>query len=123
LSKPSGREIRHGPSSFFYAGLFGTSMAVSVLAITTAAVATTGSGNPSLPSDKQECWMTDLAKRIEEIELKASESERIGNLSTDPEVRVYNERLAVELREYAQKLRGRLRSPREQSFIDPIIDF
>ena len=81
------------------------------------------SGNPSLPSDKQECWMTDLAKRIEEIELKASESERIGNLSTDPEVRVYNERLAVELREYAQKLRGRLQSPREQNFIDPIIDF
>ena len=67
--------------------------------------------------------MTDLAKRIEDIELKASESERIGNLSTDPEVRVYNERLAVELREYAQKLRGRLQSPREQNFIDPIIDF
>jgi hypothetical protein len=46
-----------------------------------------------------------LEKRVEEIEAKAAESERLGNLSRDEEARIYNRRLAVELKEYARKLR------------------
>lgn len=49
--------------------------------------------------------MTDHRKRIEDIEAKAAESELIGSLAADEEVRVYNRRLAVELREYAARLR------------------
>ena len=51
--------------------------------------------------------MTDLGKRIEEIESKAAESERLARLSADSDARIYNLRIAVELREYAQKLRTR----------------
>lgn len=51
--------------------------------------------------------MSDTQK-IAEIEAKAAESELIGNLSTDPDVRAYNRRLAVELREFAAKLKARL---------------
>ena len=50
--------------------------------------------------------MTELEKRIDEIEKKAAESELIGTLATDPEVRNYNTRLAIELRDYAGKLRS-----------------
>ena len=49
--------------------------------------------------------MTDLGKRIEAIESKAAESERLAGLSADPDARIYNLRLAVELRKYAKKLR------------------
>ena len=50
--------------------------------------------------------MTNLKERIEEIEAKAAESTLLGNLSIDPEARVYNRRLAEELREYAAKLKS-----------------
>lgn len=50
--------------------------------------------------------MTDTQKRIDEIEARAAESELIGSLATDDEVRVYNRRLAVELRELAARLRA-----------------
>lgn len=52
--------------------------------------------------------MTNLKQRIEEIELKAAESDLMSTLSTDEEVRIYNRRLTVELRQYAQKLRQQL---------------
>jgi hypothetical protein len=52
--------------------------------------------------------VTDLGKRIEEIEAKAAESEQLGNLSADAEVRIYNRRLAFELKEYAGKLRRQM---------------
>ena len=52
--------------------------------------------------------MTDFEKRVEEIEAKAAESELLGNLSRDEEARIYNRRLAVELKEYARKLRGQM---------------
>jgi hypothetical protein len=52
--------------------------------------------------------VTNLEKRVEEIEIKAAESELIGNLSMDEEIRTYNRRLAVELKEYAQKLRRQI---------------
>ena len=47
--------------------------------------------------------MTNLKQRIEEIEQKAAESELLSTLSTDEEAR-----LAVELWEYAHKLRSQL---------------
>src|ERR1700761_3411630 len=50
---------------------------------------------------------TDLTKRIRDIERKAAESELLGNFSADEEVRTYNRRLAVELKEYARTLRAR----------------
>lgn len=50
--------------------------------------------------------MSDLQKRIDEVEAKATESELLAGLSVDPEARLYNRRLAVELREFAAKLRG-----------------
>lgn len=52
--------------------------------------------------------MTNLKQRIEEIEQKAAESELLSTLSTDEEARIYNRRLAVELWEYAHKLRSQL---------------
>lgn len=50
--------------------------------------------------------MSDTQRRIEEIEARAAESDLIGSLAMDDEVRVYNRRLAVELREFAAKLRA-----------------
>jgi hypothetical protein len=52
--------------------------------------------------------VTNLKQRIEDIELKAAESDLLSTLSTDDEVRIYNRRLTVELRQYAQKLRQQL---------------
>ncbi|WFU82597.1 hypothetical protein QA645_07630 [Bradyrhizobium sp. CIAT3101] len=54
--------------------------------------------------------MTDLEERVEEIEARAAESELLGNLSMEEEARIYNRRLAVELKEYALKLRGQMES-------------
>jgi hypothetical protein len=52
--------------------------------------------------------MNELKKRIEDTEAKVVESELLGALAMDSEVRTYNERLAVELREFAQKMRAGL---------------
>lgn len=49
--------------------------------------------------------MDERQRRIDEIEAKAAESELIASLAADPEARIYNRRLAEELREYAQQLR------------------
>ena len=49
--------------------------------------------------------VTNLPKRIAQIEAKADESALLGSLSADPEARVYNRRLTDELREYAKKLK------------------
>lgn len=51
--------------------------------------------------------MADVAGRIEELEVKAAESALIADLTTDREVRVYNSRLAKDLREAADILRRR----------------
>lgn len=37
-----------------------------------------------------------------------AESELLGNLSADEEVRIYNRRLALELKQYADRLRRQL---------------
>lgn len=52
--------------------------------------------------------MDELKKRIEETEAKAVESELLGTLAMDSEVRIYNKRLAVELREFAETMRAGL---------------
>jgi hypothetical protein len=52
--------------------------------------------------------LTDLQKKIDDVEAKAAESELIGRLSADPEARIYNRRLAEELREYAARLKAGL---------------
>ena len=51
--------------------------------------------------------MNDLRGRIEELEVKAAESALIADLTTDWEVRVYNSRLAKDLRIAAENLRRR----------------
>ena len=51
--------------------------------------------------------MTDIAERIEELEIKAAESALIADLSTSRVTRSYNSRLAQDLREAAAKLRSR----------------
>lgn len=51
--------------------------------------------------------MSEVQKRIEQVEAKAAESELLSRLSVDPEARLYNRRLAIELREFAAKLRAR----------------
>jgi hypothetical protein len=51
--------------------------------------------------------MNDIAGRIEELEVKAAESALIANLTTDREIRVYNARLAKDLRQAADDLRRR----------------
>ena len=51
--------------------------------------------------------MTNLAGRIEELEMMAVESTLIADLTTDGEVRAYNARLAEELREAVVRLRRR----------------
>jgi hypothetical protein len=53
----------------------------------------------------EEAAMDERQRRIDEIEAKAAESELIASLAADPEARIYNRRLAEELREYAQQLR------------------
>jgi len=52
--------------------------------------------------------MLNLRQRIEDVEVKATESELLGNLSADEEVRIYNRRRAVELRQYAPNLRKKM---------------
>ena len=52
--------------------------------------------------------MTDLQREIDEIETKAAEFALIANLATDPDARIFNTRLAEELRERAEKLRQQL---------------
>lgn len=52
--------------------------------------------------------MTNLKQLIEDAEMKAAESELLGNLSTDEEVRIYNRSLAAELKRYVEQLRGQL---------------
>jgi hypothetical protein len=47
--------------------------------------------------------MTDFENRIDNLELRASESKLIAELATDPEVRVYNTGLAKELNAEADK--------------------
>lgn len=49
--------------------------------------------------------MKNTSGRIEELEIKAAESELIADLTTDEEVRTYNSRLAEELREVVMRLR------------------
>lgn len=51
--------------------------------------------------------MSDVAGRIEELEVKAAESALIADLTTNWEVRTYNSRLARDLREAADHLRRR----------------
>jgi len=53
--------------------------------------------------------MSDVAGRIEELEVKAAESALIADLTTDWEVRTYNSRLAKELRQAAEMLRLRVK--------------
>lgn len=50
--------------------------------------------------------MSDREKRIEEIEVRAAESELIANLATSAEVRAYNSRLSEELHRIAESLRS-----------------
>jgi protein subunit release factor A len=52
--------------------------------------------------------MSDLQKRIDHLEETAAQSEMLSERSTDEEVRSYNRRLAVKLREYAQRLRQQM---------------
>jgi hypothetical protein len=49
--------------------------------------------------------MNEAEQRIEELEIKAAESDLIANLATDRKVRVYNSRLAKELNEIVHELR------------------
>lgn len=79
-------------------------------AISRAPVETTGSGHPLISRQSEKSLLTDLEKRVEEIEARAAESKLLGNLSMDEEARIYNRRLAVELKEYALKLRGQMES-------------
>jgi hypothetical protein len=51
--------------------------------------------------------MDDIAGKIEELEIKAAESELIADLTTDWEVRLYNARLAKDLHTAAEHLRRR----------------
>ncbi len=49
--------------------------------------------------------MQDIQRRIDEIEAQAAESALIADLATDYEARIYNGRLARQLREFAAGLR------------------
>jgi hypothetical protein len=49
---------------------------------------------------------SDKDKRIEEIEIRAAESELIANLATCPQARAHNSRLSEELLRIAQNLRA-----------------
>jgi len=51
--------------------------------------------------------MNDIVGRIEELEVKAAESALIADLTTDCEIRLYNARLAKDLRAAAENLRRR----------------
>ena len=48
----------------------------------------------------------DRDRRIEEIEIRAAESELIANLASSPQARAYNSRLSEELHRIAQSLRS-----------------
>ena len=61
--------------------------------------------------------MSDVAERIEELEVKAAESALIAGLTTDWEVRTYNSRLARELQQAADLLRLRAKILRGQADI------
>jgi hypothetical protein len=54
--------------------------------------------------------MNDIAGRIEELEVKAAESALIADLTTDWEIRLYNSRLAKDLRRAADDLRQRAKN-------------
>jgi hypothetical protein len=58
--------------------------------------------------------MNDVVGRIEELETKAAESALIANLTTDWEVRIYNARLAKDLRAAAESLRQRAKAARAE---------
>jgi|SwirhirootsSR3_FD_contig_31_779925_length_262_multi_4_in_0_out_0_1 hypothetical protein len=49
--------------------------------------------------------MTDLENRIDNLELRASESKLIADLALDPEVSVYNTALARKLKAEADRLK------------------
>jgi dynactin complex subunit len=50
--------------------------------------------------------MNEAEQQIEELEIKAAESDLIANLATDRTARVYNSRLAKELNEMVHELRA-----------------
>ena len=50
--------------------------------------------------------MNAAEQRIEELEIKAAESDLIANLATDRKVRVSNARMAKELNEIVHELRA-----------------
>jgi hypothetical protein len=52
--------------------------------------------------------MTDLQKRIDQLEARSLESQLIADLATDPEARLYNSSLAKELMDQAANLRRQL---------------
>ena len=54
--------------------------------------------------------MTDLQQKIELLEARANEAELIGQLACDPDTRARNRRLAEELLDLAQRIRGEARS-------------
>jgi hypothetical protein len=56
--------------------------------------------------------MKDIQKWIDEIEVQAAESALISDLATDHEARIYNGRLARELREFAADLRKQAQTTR-----------
>jgi hypothetical protein len=56
--------------------------------------------------------MQDIQKRIDEIEIQAAESALIADLATDHEARIYNGKLARELREFATDLRRQAQTTR-----------
>jgi transposase len=56
--------------------------------------------------------MQDIQKRIDEIESQAAESALIADLATHHEARIYNGRLARELREFAGDLRKQAQNTR-----------
>lgn len=52
--------------------------------------------------------VSELRKRIDELEVLAAESALIADLATDPNARAHNARLAQKLREYVARLRREL---------------
>ena len=62
--------------------------------------------------------MTDLENRIDNLELRASESKLIADLALDPEVSVYNTALARKLKAEADRLK-RMRVAQVECHADP----
>jgi hypothetical protein len=52
--------------------------------------------------------MSDLQKRIDHLEEQAAQSELLSEAATAEELRIYNRRLANELREIARQLRTQM---------------